>query len=32
MAAPNRWRDAQDAFVLAWRNVRALRDGDAWDA
>jgi RNA polymerase sigma-70 factor, ECF subfamily len=30
---PDRAQDAaQDAFVLAWRNVRALRDGDAWDA
>lgn len=23
---------AQEAFVLAWRHVRALRDADAWDA
>ena len=23
---------AQDALVLAWRNIRALRNADAWDA
>ncbi len=23
---------AQDALVLAWRHIRALRDADAWDA
>jgi RNA polymerase sigma-70 factor (ECF subfamily) len=29
----DRARDAvQDAYVLAWRHVRALRDPDAWDA
>ena len=30
---PDRAQDAaQDAFVLAWRHIRALRDADAWDA
>jgi RNA polymerase sigma-70 factor, ECF subfamily len=30
---PDRAQDAvQDALVLAWRHVRALRDADAWDA
>ena len=30
---PDRAQDAvQDALVLAWRDVRALRDADAWDA
>ena len=29
----DRAQDAvQDALVLAWRNIRALRDADAWDA
>jgi RNA polymerase sigma-70 factor, ECF subfamily len=30
---PDRAQDAvQEALVLAWRHVRALRDADAWDA
>jgi RNA polymerase sigma factor (sigma-70 family) len=30
---PDRAQDAvQEALVLAWRNIRALRDPDAWDA
>jgi RNA polymerase sigma-70 factor (ECF subfamily) len=30
---PDRAQDAvQEALVLAWRDVRALRDADAWDA
>lgn len=30
---PERAQDAvQEALVLAWRHVRALRDADAWDA
>jgi RNA polymerase sigma factor (sigma-70 family) len=30
---PDRAQDAvQEALVLAWRHVRALRDPDAWDA
>ena len=30
---PDRAQDAvQDAFALAWRDVRALRDPGAWDA
>src|SRR4051794_7285049 len=29
----DRAQDAvQDALVLAWRDIRALRDADAWDA
>jgi RNA polymerase sigma-70 factor (ECF subfamily) len=29
---PDRAQDAvQDALVLAWRNIRALRDPEAWD-
>jgi RNA polymerase sigma-70 factor (ECF subfamily) len=29
---PDRAQDAvQDALVLAWRNMRALRDAEAWD-
>jgi RNA polymerase sigma factor (sigma-70 family) len=30
---PDRAQDAvQDALVLAWRHIRAVRDADAWDA
>jgi RNA polymerase sigma factor (sigma-70 family) len=30
---PERAQDAvQEALVLAWRHIRALRDADAWDA
>ena len=32
MRDPDRAQDAvQEALVLAWRNLRALRDADAWD-